>query len=128
MGLVLVACLLAGGAVADGGWALRQLRCLEVKSAGDLPAPIVDGTVTDIEWARVAPTSVEGGFATGMGFRLLSKDDALYVSAEVKADKPNMRTDARTRDDDAALKDDAVELVLDGGPSLTRHAAPRLLR
>ena len=115
-----MACVLASAAAADDGWTLRQLRCLEVKAAGDLPAPIIDGTITDLEWARVDPTAAEGEFGTGLEFRLLSKDDALYVAAEVRAEKPDIRTDARSRDDEAALEDDGVELVLDGGPSLTR--------
>jgi hypothetical protein len=110
----------ATAAYAEARWETTELSIVRVRDV-DL-SPTVDGDLRDMGWTKAQEIGVKPDEDAGRGFEfsIASSDGRLYLSCETRVESP--KQDARDRDSEEVLADDAFEVVLDGGPTLVYGA------
>lgn len=110
----------ATAAYAEARWETTELSIVRVRDV-DL-SPTVDGDLRDMGWTKAQEVGVKASDGMSRGFTLCvaSSDGRLYLSCEARVESP--KQDARDRDSEEVLADDAFEVTLDGGPTLVHGA------
>ncbi len=122
---VLCGMLLLAPAIACADWQTTPLTTARLKHA-PLP-PVLDGSLDERGWSDIPAMRPAGGDAMGdrFAFRMASHEDRLYLACEARVSLDDSVGAARERDDPAALEEDAFEIILD--PGLTLSQGVRLI-